>query len=297
MLRRAFTLIELLVVIAIIGVLIALLLPAVQRIREAANRVSCANNLKQLALAAHNYHDANRVFPPGYYRAPGPWLEVRVVTLYVGLLPFIEQDNLERHWDYLRYGNNLGPYPVATASHVIALAVCPSDDLPWPAVDQNDTTASPRHWGLVSYGGNAGTRASGGETKDGIFFQASAVRIGDVTDGTSNTLLFGERRHRDPHYDRLCPRDPIGTNGWWAYAGSADVLLGAAVPVNYQVPVTAASCDEVKADRLCAFGSRHSGGANFALVDGSVRFLTNTMPLTMLQSLSTRAGGEVTSDF
>jgi prepilin-type processing-associated H-X9-DG protein len=284
-------------VIAIIGGLIGLLLPAVQKVREAAKRVSCANNLKQLALAAHNYHDSNNVFPPGYFRAPGPWLEVKVATLYVALLPFIEQDGLERHWDYARYGNNLGPYPIATASQVIALAVCPSDDLPRPAVDQNDTTASPRHWGLVSYGGNAGTRASGGETKDGIFFQASAVRIADVTDGTSNTLLLGERNHWDPNYDRLCPRDPIGTNGWWAYAGPADVLLSAAVPLNYQVPPTAASCDEVKADRLCAFGSRHLGGANFALADGSVRFLTNTMPLTILQSLSTRAGREAISDF
>jgi prepilin-type N-terminal cleavage/methylation domain-containing protein/prepilin-type processing-associated H-X9-DG protein len=295
--RPAFTLIELLVVIAIFGVLLGLLLPAVQKAREAANRVSCANNLKQLALAAHNYHDSHKVFPPGYLRAPGPWLEVRVVTLHVALLPFIEQDGLERRWDYARYGNNLGPYPTATASQVIGLALCPSDDLPRPAVDRNDMGTSPRHWGLTSYGGNAGIRATGGETKDGIFFQGSAVRLADVTDGTSHTLLFGERCHQDSNYDRLCPRDPVGTNGWWAYAGPADVLLSAAVPLNYHVPATAASCDEVKADRLCAFGSRHPGGANFALVDGSVHFLPNSIPLTTLQSLSTRAGGEVAPDF
>ena len=291
--RAAFTLLELLVVIAVVGVLIGLLLPAVQKAREAANRISCANNLKQLALAAHHYHDSNGAFPPGYYRAPGPWLGVKVVTLYVALLPYIEQDGLSRRWDFARYGNNLGPYPTAPAAQVIALAVCPSDALPRPAVDRNDTEASPRHWGLVSYGGNAGVRATGGETRDGVFFQGSAVRIADVTDGTSTTLLLGERNHWGPSYDRLCPRDPSGTNGWWAYAGTADVLLGAAVPVNYQAPATAASCADVKADRLSAFGSRHPGGANFALADGSVRFLPDATALTTLRALSTRATGEV----
>jgi prepilin-type N-terminal cleavage/methylation domain-containing protein/prepilin-type processing-associated H-X9-DG protein len=295
--RPAFTLVELLVVIAVLGVLVGLLLPAVQKARETANRLSCANNLKQLALAAQNHHDSRKTFPPGYFRAPGPWLKVKVVTLYVALLPYLEQDALYQRWDFAQYGNNLGPYPTATASHVIALAVCPSDALPRPAVDQNDTSPSPRHWGLVSYGGNAGIRATGWETRDGIFFGGSAVRIADVTDGTSNTLLLGERNHWDPNYDLLCPKDPIGTNGWWAYADAADVLLSAAVPLNYQVPPTATSCGDVKADRLCAFGSRHPGGANFALADGSVRFLADSIPLATLQGLSTRAGGEVVSDF
>jgi prepilin-type N-terminal cleavage/methylation domain-containing protein/prepilin-type processing-associated H-X9-DG protein len=295
--RSAFTLVELLVVIAITGVLIGLLLPAVQKVREAANRASCQNNLKQLALAAHAYHDANRAFPPGFYRAPGPWLGVKVVTLYVALLPYLEQDNLARRWDYSRYGNNLGPYPTSTASQVIAVAVCPSDVLPRPPVDQNHTGAGARHWGLTSYGGNAGIRATGWPTRDGVFFEGSAVRIADVTDGTSSTLLFGERSHWDPVYDRLCSRDPIITNGWWAYADTADLLLGAAVPLNYQAPPTAPDCTAVKADRLSAFGSRHRGGANFALVDGSVRFLPDTTSLVILQGLSTRAAGEVISDF
>jgi prepilin-type processing-associated H-X9-DG protein len=134
-------------------------------------------------------------------------------------------------------------------------------------------------------------------TKDGIFFEGSVVRIADVTDGLGNTLLFGERNHWDPNYDRLCPRDLIGTNGWWAYAGTSDLLLGAAVPLNYQVPPTAASCDDIKADRLSAFGSQHAGGAIFALADGSVRFLADKMPLAAVQALSTRAKGEVVPDF
>jgi prepilin-type N-terminal cleavage/methylation domain-containing protein/prepilin-type processing-associated H-X9-DG protein len=297
MCRRAFTLIELLVVIAILGVLAALVLPAVQKVRDAANRLSCANNLKQLALAAHHYHDARQSFPPGFYRGPGPMREATVFTLFVCLLPYVEQDNLERRWDYQRYGNNRGPYPTALAAQVIAIAVCPADDLPRPPVDINDTSDPPAHWGLVSYGGNAGVRSTGDETRDGIFYDSSAVRLADVTDGTSTTLLFGERNHWDPDYDRLCPSDPIGTNGWWGYPWTADLLLSAAVPINYRVPPSATDCSEVKADRLSAFGSRHPGGANFALADGSVRFLPDATPLATLQALSTRAAGDVVADY
>jgi prepilin-type N-terminal cleavage/methylation domain-containing protein/prepilin-type processing-associated H-X9-DG protein len=295
--RSAFTLLELLVVIAIIGVLVALLLPAVQKMRAAADRVQCANNLKQLALATHHYHDVQQAFPPGFFRAPGSWLNVEVYTLFVALLPHLEQDNLYRNWDYDRYGNNLGPYPTSTASQVITVAVCPADYLPRPPVDQNDMQDSPRHWGLVSYGGSAGVRSTAEQTKDGVFFEASQVRFADVTDGASNTLLFGERNHWDPTYDRLCPNDQLITNGWWAYAGTAGVLLSAAVPLNFLAPPSATTCEEVKADRLCAFGSRHPGGANFALVDGSVRFLPDTLPLSVLQGLSTRGSGECVAGF
>jgi prepilin-type N-terminal cleavage/methylation domain-containing protein/prepilin-type processing-associated H-X9-DG protein len=295
--RYAFTLVELLVVIAIVGVLVALMLPAVQKVRAAAMRLQCGNNLKQLALAAHQYHDVQQSFPPGFFRAPGSWLEVKVYTLFVALLPYVDQDNLHRHWDYDRYGNNLGPYPTSTASQVIIIAVCPADALPRPPVDRNDPGHNGRHWGMVSYGGNAGVRSTAEQTKDGVFFEASRVCLAEVTDGASNTLLLGERNHWDPNYDRLCPNDPIDTNGWWAYAGTADVLLSAAVPLNYQVPASAQSCDEIKADRLCAFGSRHVGGANFALVDGSVRFIANTISLSALQGLSTRAAGEWLGDY
>jgi prepilin-type processing-associated H-X9-DG protein len=290
--RVAFTLLELLVVIGIIGVLVSLLLPAVQKVRAAADRLRCANNLKQLALAAHQYHDVHQSFPPGFFRAQGAWLEVEVYTWYVALLPHLDQENLHRRWDYDRYGNNLGLYPFATASQVIAIAVCPADYLPVPPVDMNDSGSSARQWGLVSYGGNAGIRSTADQTRDGVFFEASPVRLADVTDGTSRTLLFGERNHWDPNYDRLCPNDPLITNGWWGYAGTADVLLSAAVALNYQVPASATACEQVKADRLCAFGSRHPGGANFALVDGSVGFLPNAISLIALQALSTRASGE-----
>jgi prepilin-type N-terminal cleavage/methylation domain-containing protein/prepilin-type processing-associated H-X9-DG protein len=291
--RRAFTLIELLVVIAILGVLFALLLPAVQKVRGAAQRSSCANNLKQLGLAAHHYHDTHSSFPTGYVR-PSPLRQGRGFTLFVSLLPYFEQANLSRVWDYQKYGNNLGPYPTAVASQALAIAVCPADTLPWPAIYHNGGSGPPEDWGLTSYGGNAGTRSAGdSQSRDGIFFQDSAVRLADVTDGTSNTLLFGERDHEDPNYDRLCPPDLLGTNGWWAYPWMTDVLLSAPVSVNYQVPPSVTDCAEIKANRLSAFGSRHAGGANFGLADGSVRFLSDGISLETLRALSTRASGEV----
>jgi prepilin-type N-terminal cleavage/methylation domain-containing protein/prepilin-type processing-associated H-X9-DG protein len=290
--RRAFTLIELLVVTAIIGVLIALLLPAVQKVRGAALRSACANNLKQLGLAAHHYHDTYASFPTGYVR-PSPLRQGRGTTLFVCLLPYLEQANLAQLWDYQKYGNNLGPYPTAVASQVLAIAVCPADALPRPAIFHNGGSGPPEDWGLTSYGGNAGTRSTGdSQSRDGVFFQDSAVRLADVTDGTSTTLLFGERDHEDPNYDRLCPPDVLGSNGWWAYPWMADVLLSAAVPINYQVPPSATDCAAIKADRLSAFGSRHAGGANFGLADGSVHFLSDHISLETLRALSTRAGGE-----
>jgi prepilin-type N-terminal cleavage/methylation domain-containing protein/prepilin-type processing-associated H-X9-DG protein len=295
--RPAFTLVELLVVIAIVAVLLALLLPAVQKVRAAANRAHCANNLKQLALAAHQYHDAHHSFPPGFFRAPGHMREVTVFTLFVSLLPNIEQDNLARRWDYQRYGNNRGPYPTAPAAQVIAVYICPADALPRPAIFRNEPSDPPDHWGLTSYGGNAGIRSTGWPTSDGVFYEGSAVRLADITDGACNTLLFGERDHFDPNYDRLCPRDPIGSNGWWAYPGTSDVTLSAAVAINFLVPASALDCTKVKADRLSAFGSRHPGGANFALADGSVRFLSTATSVTVLRYLSTRAGGEVIEDY
>src|SRR5262249_21778807 len=126
---RAFTLIELLVVIAIIGILIALLLPAVQKVREAANRAKCSNNLKQLAIAAHNYHDSYARFPPGFQRDQPPEFPAppEVFTVYIALLPFFEQDNLQKRWDYSNFNNNTGTYPTAVASQVIKIIVCPSD--------------------------------------------------------------------------------------------------------------------------------------------------------------------------
>jgi prepilin-type N-terminal cleavage/methylation domain-containing protein/prepilin-type processing-associated H-X9-DG protein len=314
--RRGFTLIELLVVIAIIGVLIALMLPAVQKVREAANRLSCLNNLKQIALAAHNFHDTNGKFPTGarlpVYVGDRP---TGGTNLWVELLDYFEQDILHKKWDYNDNRNNVGGGWAATQAHILKLLLCPSDPLAKPVWELTAETGASPPWsrgfyGLSSYGGNAGKRAvhTGGPpafarmTRDGIFWIDSCVRFADITDGTSNTCLFGERLHFDPEFDRRRPlvwpdATPVGGWGRWGYVANAgamfQVTLHSAAPINYRVP--SGGDFSTLENRACAFGSGHPVGANFAFADGSVRFLSESTPLATLQALSTRACGEVSS--
>jgi prepilin-type N-terminal cleavage/methylation domain-containing protein/prepilin-type processing-associated H-X9-DG protein len=312
--RPGFTLIELLVVIAIIAVLIGLLLPAVQKVREAANRMSCTNNLKQIALAAHHYHDGYGKFPTGA-RLPvdvggRPALGT---NLWVELLPFFEQDNLYKKWDYYDNRNNVAGGRDATQAQVIKILLCPSDPLPEPVAELTAANSLTPPWawgfyGMSSYGGNAGKRSvkAGnppdytGMTRDGIFFIDSSLRFADISDGTSNTFLFGERYHRDPQYDLQHNLFWPGTSsmaqwGRWGYVANAGVMgnvtLSTPAPINYQM-LPGGDFFAVE-NRVCAFGSGHPGGANFAFADGSVRFLSDSTPLPTLQALSTRAGGEV----
>ena len=315
--RRGFTLIELLVVIAIIAVLIALLLPAVQKVREAANRMSCTNNLKQIALATHNYHDTFKKFPTGarlvVYVGGRP---TGGDNLWVELLPYFEQDNLYNEWDPYDNRNNVAGGTNATQAQVIKILLCPSDYMPEPVVQLTaaNSLTPPWSWGfygMSSYGGNAGKRSvfTGGPpnfprmTRDGIFFINSNVNFADIADGTSNTFLFGERYHRDPEYDLqhnvVWPgSSSMAQWGRWGYVANAgamgNVTLHTAAPINYRVP-PGGDFSTIE-NRACAFGSGHLGGANFAFADGSVRFLSDSTPLPTLQALSTRRGGEVVSD-
>ena len=234
--RKGFTLIELLVVIAIIAVLVGLLVPAVQKVREAANRMSCSNNLKQLGLAAHNNASTDDGFLPyGMIRnqtttnpSPGFPNPAALGTSYRcaiwhQLLPYVEQEALYKLWNFNNFNaNNLAPG--GTTSWVgehyfrqkVKSYICPSN--PGDARNKSFTGADNDRYFTASYLANAGTRGyprwSAGNAvpslfqfQDGAFNQNTKYKLTDLTDGTSNTLLFGERHYFDPVFDAgpLCP--------------------------------------------------------------------------------------------
>jgi prepilin-type N-terminal cleavage/methylation domain-containing protein len=313
--RHGFTQVELLVAIALIAVLVCLLLPAIQNARAAARRVSCVNNLKELALAAQEFHETHGKFPTGGHAAipisvDGP--PTGGTNLFVELLPYLDQVALYEKWDRIDNRNNVVGGTGATQAQVIPILICPSDPLPEPpVVEQTAANWLPPLWsrgfyGISSYGGNAGQRSvPPGISRDGVFFLDSCVRLADITDGSSNTLLFGERYHRDPEYDRLLPpllpgTAPITHSGKWGFVAGpigvmANVTLHSAALINYRVP----SEGDLLAlqNRGCAFGSGHTGGANFAFAAGSVRFLSESMSLQILKALSTRHKKEVVGEY
>lgn len=304
--RNGFTLIELLVVIAIIAVLIGLLLPAIQKVRASAARVQCANHLGQLALASHNYHTAYSSFPPGVQQAiytDSP--SFRGYSLFIYLLPYLEQDNLYRSWDFGDPLSNAAGGSSARAAVVLPGLLCPADVVP-----MNPVTFRGRTYAIASYAGNGGTRSfdPGSASTDGVFHTTgpgslpvanqSSVTIGDVTDGTANTLLFGERNHHDPAFDALFGsfRKMAEWGAWGVSAGrvaAGDVTLSAAAPINYTISAGSVATRSLEEQRICAFGSNHAGGANFALADGSVRFIRDTISSALLQRLSARNDGQV----
>ena len=321
--RPAFTLIELLVVIAIIAVLIGLLLPAVQKVREAAARAKCTNNLRQLGVAAHNYEGAFKTFPPGLAH---PGFDGRFTSLFVELLPFVEQDPIYKNWNFIIPSNN---YTTATSPGATPLTVlvCPS-----AGVTQNPVTFGNQTVGMSTYAGNGGVKTFPPDqaTVNGLFHETGPqskpnpkqrpVGISGVKDGLSNTLLFGERRMSDGNLESFMtapftppPDPPIQTLsaycGWGSPIGPsavASVALGASATINYgypdyyrpplppspPVPVPWADASVKWWLRVSAYGSLHPGGANFALADGSVRFVSDKLPLDVLQALATRSGRE-----
>jgi prepilin-type N-terminal cleavage/methylation domain-containing protein/prepilin-type processing-associated H-X9-DG protein len=314
-LRRAFTLIELLVVVAIIAILIGLLLPAVQKVRAAAARMSCSNNLKQIALAAHNYESANGVLPPAQgarqYGAPNypTWTGKNVLNWAHALLPYVEQENLVR---LFTFSDTVITPPVAAyvmpnsfVSQSPAVFRCPADSL--AGRTPQGLSSQPQYpFGLGSYGVNSGTDSSWvtgvrPEKNDGLIFFNSKVKITEAGDGMSNTILAGERSFNDPGIqaigisnDTLHYHVAIWRNG---YLPSLSFLRVPLDQINYRIPTNPAPTGAARSlafnKRLLGYSSDHTGGANLAFGDGSVRFVAEGLSLITLQALATRAGGEV----
>ena len=274
--RKAFTLVELLVVIAIIGILIALLLPAVQASREAARRIQCANNLSQIALAVQNYNMAHFVYPPGTIDEEGP-----IVNEAKGyhhnwisqMLPYMEQTALHRHIDF-----DAGVYDESNDqvrhTHMSAFR-CPSSPVYRTEL------------GVTSYAGcHDPTETPIDEDNNGVFFLNSAVHYEEITDGSAHTIFVGEKLI-----------DEENSLGWMS--GTRASLRNTGTEINAAFPrrnrdgsVKPAEADQGKSF-VGGFGSHHPGGADFAFGDGHVRFLSETIEPELLQQLGHRADGKL----
>jgi prepilin-type N-terminal cleavage/methylation domain-containing protein/prepilin-type processing-associated H-X9-DG protein len=327
--RCGFTLIELLVVIAIIAILIGLLLPAVQKVRAAAARMKCSNNLKQIALGAHNYESTYGRFPSGYNVVVGtgsgqvsptnkiitvggaPSVEPDKGKYYSWItaeLPYLEQINLYNNISTVSNmftGNQYTYTLTSTATNpalspgsvVIPLLICPAEPLASQTTIYTNYT-----FGMTTYGCITGTQddyyGDLTHTFDGVFYPNSSMPILRITDGTSNTIFFGERTYFNPQNAAASAAMNAGGMGGWAwcnYNSMEDYMLGTNVPINYSGCLDNDYCDE----RISALGSQHIGGCNVAFADGSIRFLTltSTTQLSILQELSTRASGNPVPSF
>jgi len=297
--NSAFTLIELLLIIAIIALLAGIFLPAIGQVREAANRAACTNNLKQLGLACHSYHDVARVFPHGFSSTvpataaatdPGWGWAAR-------LLPYLEQTAVYQNIDFCRPVEE----PANATARLTALSVfrCRSDSGPWPVVTITNAAGQPiTQAAPTSYAASCGPAELDHipGPKEGVFYQNSRIGIAEITDGTSTTCMIGDRASS------------------WSIAPWAGVIQGGAVlggPLNpkRQNPdatepapyMCLAQTREIndRDDRDGAvddFNSQHPGGMNMLFADGAVHFLTQSIPPVVFAAMGTRAGGEIVNE-
>jgi len=289
---RGFTLVELLVVIAIIGILVALLLPAIQAAREAARRTQCANNLKQISLGLNNYHDTYRTFPPG------AWNEANRgnrLAWTVFILPFIEQQTVyqEFNFEHNTYtGVNLLPGIILVPTYH-----CPSLRLKLGSGGTGEQVGGKdpytTHYyavmgpqgvnpmvpgGTTRYPESDNTNPHGGYAYGGVLYRNSSIRIADITDGTSNTVMVGEISWDAANCFRTWLRGASGT----ACAGAKNVEFGIKV-----VPYNGSNnFNDV------SFGSEHPAGCHFAVADGSVSFVTDNIEMNVLLAIASREGAE-----
>ena len=298
--RRAFTLVELLVVIAIIGVLIALLLPAVQQAREAARRMQCTNKLKQLGLALHNHHDTYGTFPPGVRFTPEPnfsatdWCSAHGVEgvrepWTVAILPYLEQTALYDRFDVdARFTSTSNVAGTTTNNDLFKLNN--------PAYQCPSSPAARPDWNSISYygvqgGGPAAEESCSTQSGQRAFYRNGALHLNsktgfrDLTDGSSNIYLVGETR-----YCLTPSARPDGFHSGWASGTKMDAWGTPLVLAAARRQINSDPRDGITQDTLNVmtqlFGSFHPGGCMFLMGDGSVHFFPETMDLVVYQTLA-----------